>query len=231
MLPRRALPVGRRAPASLSSHLLDTTLVQCLLTWEPRHLDNRSQRRRAARQRPVRPDRRHDGMESRRCSPPSWSSPWFRPLLRRRSWRPCANGSRLGQHQQVVAVTLNDNSAPALVYLVAQSHDRLKQPAPARARLRTAGRSARDRPVALHRSLGRAERPAAGPGGHRRRAGGRARSQGGRGTLSAGARAGGASRLRQSGAGVRGGHRDRPDAGLRALLCGALVLSGETGRP
>ena len=29
MLPRRALPVGRRAPASLSSHLLDTTLVDC----------------------------------------------------------------------------------------------------------------------------------------------------------------------------------------------------------
>ena len=27
MLPRRALPVGRRAPASLSSHLLDTTLA------------------------------------------------------------------------------------------------------------------------------------------------------------------------------------------------------------
>jgi len=50
-----------------------------------------------------------------------------------------------GQHQQVVAVTLNDNSAPALVYLVAQSHDRLTQPAPARAAYeRLAGRPETD---------------------------------------------------------------------------------------
>ncbi len=50
-----------------------------------------------------------------------------------------------GQHQQVVAVTLNDNSAPALVYLVAQSHDRLEQRAPARATYeRLAGRPETD---------------------------------------------------------------------------------------
>ena len=38
-----------------------------------------------------------------------------------------------GQHQQLIAVALNDNSAPALVYLVALSHDQLKQPVAARA--------------------------------------------------------------------------------------------------
>ena len=38
-----------------------------------------------------------------------------------------------GQHQQVVAVTLTDQSAPSLIYLVAQGHDRLEQRAPARA--------------------------------------------------------------------------------------------------
>jgi len=38
-----------------------------------------------------------------------------------------------GQHQQVVAVALNDNTTPALVYLVARSHDQLKQPVAARA--------------------------------------------------------------------------------------------------
>ena len=38
-----------------------------------------------------------------------------------------------GQHQQVVAVALNDNSAPALVYLVARSHDQLTQTVAARA--------------------------------------------------------------------------------------------------
>ena len=38
-----------------------------------------------------------------------------------------------GKHQQVIAVTLSGESAPSLIYVVAQSHDRLKQRAPARA--------------------------------------------------------------------------------------------------
>ncbi len=38
-----------------------------------------------------------------------------------------------GTHEQVVAVRLNDESAPSVIYLVAQSHERLKQAAPARA--------------------------------------------------------------------------------------------------
>ena len=38
-----------------------------------------------------------------------------------------------GNHRQVVAVTLNDASAPSLIYLVAQSHDRLGQHGAARA--------------------------------------------------------------------------------------------------
>ena len=37
-----------------------------------------------------------------------------------------------GKHQQVVAVSLNDASAPSLIYLVAQSHERLEQRAAAR---------------------------------------------------------------------------------------------------
>jgi tetratricopeptide (TPR) repeat protein len=37
-----------------------------------------------------------------------------------------------GKHQQVVAVTLSDASAPSMIYLVAQSHERLLQPALAR---------------------------------------------------------------------------------------------------
>ena len=50
-----------------------------------------------------------------------------------------------GQHQQVVAVTLNDASPPALIYLVARSHDQLTQPAQARAAYdRLAGRSETD---------------------------------------------------------------------------------------
>ena len=38
-----------------------------------------------------------------------------------------------GDDQQVVAVALDDASAPSLIFLIAQSHDRLAQPAQARA--------------------------------------------------------------------------------------------------
>ena len=50
-----------------------------------------------------------------------------------------------GRYQPVVALTLNDASTPALIYLVAQSHERLRQRAPARtAYERLAGRSETD---------------------------------------------------------------------------------------
>ena len=38
-----------------------------------------------------------------------------------------------GKHQQVIAVTLSGESAPSLIYVVAQSHERLEQGALARA--------------------------------------------------------------------------------------------------
>ena len=49
------------------------------------------------------------------------------PLATVRAW------FESGQHQQIVAVALDDDSAPSLVYLVAQSHDRQEQGAQARA--------------------------------------------------------------------------------------------------
>ena len=50
-----------------------------------------------------------------------------------------------GKHQQVIAVTLNGESAPSLIYVVAQSHDRLKQRAQGRAAYeRLAGRPETD---------------------------------------------------------------------------------------
>ena len=137
-----------------------------------------------------------------------------------------------GKHQQVVAVTLNDASTPSLIYLAGRTEPRPACTTRARARrLRTAGRSLRDRPVALRRSRrDPAGRHTSGPGARRRPASGHARPHGRRGALPARASAGRTTGLRQGGASVRDSHRHRSDASLRALLRGALVLPGGTHR-